>query len=73
MRHWRPYLWARDFTIRTDHCSLKYLLDQRLSTILQHTWVSKLFRYTLKVVFRSSRQNAAADALSYRDEEATAT
>ncbi|XP_068649085.1 uncharacterized mitochondrial protein AtMg00860-like [Aristolochia californica] len=30
--HWRPYLWGRYITIRTDHYSLKYLLDQRIST-----------------------------------------
>jgi len=36
VRHWRPYLWGRRFLIRTDHYSLKYLLDQRLSTIPQH-------------------------------------
>ena len=32
IRHWRPYLWGRRFIIRTDHFSLKYLLDQRIST-----------------------------------------
>ena len=33
VRHWRPYLWGRAFVVRTDHCALKFLLDQRLSTI----------------------------------------
>jgi hypothetical protein len=33
IRHWRPYLWDRRFTVRTDHYSLKFLLDQRLATI----------------------------------------
>jgi hypothetical protein len=37
VRHWRPYIWGRAFTVRTNHFSLKYLLDQRLSTISQHT------------------------------------
>ena len=69
VRHWRPYLWTRSFTIRTDHCSLKHLLDQRLSTIPRHTWVSKLFGYTFAVIYRPGRQNAAADALSRRDED----
>jgi hypothetical protein len=43
MRHWRPYLWGRQFLVRTDHFSLKYLLDQHLSTVPQHQWISKLF------------------------------
>jgi hypothetical protein len=36
VRHWRPYLWGRHFTVRTDHFALKFLLDQRLSTVPQH-------------------------------------
>lgn len=68
VRHWRPYLWGRAFTIRTDHYSLKFLLDQRLSTIPQHHWVSKLFGFDFVVVFRPGKQNAAADALSRRAE-----
>jgi hypothetical protein len=67
-----PYLWPRDFIVRTDHYSLKYLLDQRLSTIPQHAWVSKLFGYQFTVEFKPGRQNAATDALSRRDEEVTA-
>jgi hypothetical protein len=72
VRHWRPYLWGRSFIIRTDHYSLKFLLDQRLSTIPQHTWVSKLFGYDFQVVFQPGKHNMAADALSRREEE-TAT
>jgi hypothetical protein len=33
VRHWRPYLWGHRFLVRTDHFSLKFLLDQRLSTM----------------------------------------
>lgn len=69
LRHWRPYLWEHTFLVRTDHYSLKFLLDQRLSTIPQHTWVSKLFGYDFFVEFRPGQENAAADALSRRDEE----
>jgi hypothetical protein len=54
--------------VRTDHFSLKYLLDQQLSTIPQHAWVSKLFGYQFTVEFKPGRQNSAADALSRRDE-----
>jgi hypothetical protein len=70
--NWRPYLWGRAFTVRIDHYSLKFLLDQQLSTIPQHTWVSKLFGYDLTVEYRPGKLNGAADALSRRDEEVAA-
>lgn len=66
VRHWRPYLWGRAFTLQTDHYSLKFILDQRLSTVPQHTWVSK---YDITVEYRSGKLNTVADALSRRDEE----
>jgi hypothetical protein len=69
VRHWRPYVWGRPFTVRTDHYSLKFLLNQRLSTIPQHTWVSKLFGYGITVEYRPGKLNGAADALSRRDED----
>jgi len=72
VRFWRPYLWARPFIVRTDHYALKFLLDQRLSTIPQHTWVSKLFGYDFSVEFQPGRSNVVADALSRRDEDAGA-
>lgn len=72
VRHWRPYLWGRPFLVRTDHYSLKFILDQRLTTIPQHTWVSKLFGYDFVVEYRPGTLNVVADALSRRDEEAMA-
>jgi hypothetical protein len=52
VRHWRPYLWGRSFRVRTDHYSLKFLLDQRLSTVPQHQWISKLFGFNFTVEYR---------------------
>jgi hypothetical protein len=69
VRHWRPYVWGRSFTVRTDHYALKFLLDQRLSTIPQNQWVSKLFGYDFSVEFKPGAQNIVADALSRRDTE----
>lgn len=69
VKNWRPYLWGRAFTVRTDHYSLKYILDQRLTTIPQHTWVTKLFGYDITVEYRPGKLNTVADALSRRDEE----
>jgi hypothetical protein len=50
--HWRLYIWGHAVTIRTDHYSLKFLLDQWMSTIPQHTWVNKLFGYDLSGEYR---------------------
>jgi len=72
VRHWRPYLWGRPFLVRTDHYSLKFLLDQRLSTVPQHQWISKLFGFDFTVEYRPGRLNTVADALSRRDSEAVA-
>jgi hypothetical protein len=49
--------------------AVKYLLDQCLSTIPQHNWVSKLFGYQFSMEFKPGRQNATTDALSQSDEE----
>jgi hypothetical protein len=65
-------LWGRRFLVRTDHYSLKFLLDQRLSTVPQHQWLSKLFGFDFAVEYRPGRLNSAADALSRRDEDAVA-
>jgi hypothetical protein len=61
------------FLVRTDHYSLKFLLDQRLSTVPQHQWISNLFGYDFEVEYRSERLNVALDALShlyYADDDA---
>jgi hypothetical protein len=71
VRHWRPYLWGRQFLVRTDHFSLKYRLDQRLSTVLQHQWISKLFRFDFTVEYRPGRLKTVADALSRHHAELT--
>jgi hypothetical protein len=71
---WRPYQWGCHFSVRTNHYNLKFLLDQRLSTIPQHQWISKLFGFDFSVEYRPGRLNTVADALSRRDvEEATSS
>lgn len=67
VRHWRPYRWGRRFIVRTDHYSLKFILDQQLATIPQHHWVGKLLGFNFSIEYKSGAQNAIADALSCRD------
>jgi hypothetical protein len=50
--------------VQIDHYSLKFILDQWLSTIPQHTLVSKLFGYDFIVEYRPGKLNIAADAYS---------
>jgi hypothetical protein len=67
VRHWRPYLWGRRFVVHTDHRSLRFILDQRLTTIPQYQWASKLLGYDFVVEYRPGTLNVMADVLSRRD------
>jgi hypothetical protein len=42
VRKWRHYLLGHNFKVRTDQQTLKYLLEQRIGTLAQQKWVSKL-------------------------------
>ena len=45
------------------------MLDQCLSTIPHHQWISKLFGFDFRVEYRPGCLNNVADALSRRDSE----
>ena len=64
VHHWRNYLLGRRFRIRMDHRSLKYLLEQRITTLDQQRWIVKLMGYDYEIECRPGRENKAADALS---------
>lgn len=61
---WGHYLIGRHFIIKTDHFSLKYLLGQKISTLMQQKWVTKLMGYDYDIVFKAGQDNKVADALS---------
>jgi hypothetical protein len=67
---WRPYLLGQRFQIKTDHQSLKYFLEQRISSQEQQKWVTKLFGYDYEIIYKKGKENVVADALSrkYEDE-----
>lgn len=61
---WRGYLLDINFNIETDHFSLKYLLDQRISTPFQTKCLSKLMGFDYEILYKKGTENCAADALS---------
>lgn len=61
---WRGYLLDRYFVIKTDHFSLKYLLDQRITTPTQMKWLPKLMGYDYEIMYKKGSENVVVDALS---------
>jgi hypothetical protein len=72
LKKWHPYLIGRHFKVRTDHDSLKYFLEQRLSSEEQQKWVTKILGYDFEIVYKKGKQNVVADALSRKDKEVEA-
>lgn len=50
------YLLGRHFIIKTDHFSLKHLLDQRISTLMQQKWLTKLLGYDYEILFKYGQE-----------------
>nr|CAD1820600.1 unnamed protein product [Ananas comosus var. bracteatus] len=65
---WRQYLLGRHFIIYTDHRSLKYLMEQRVSSEMQQKWTAKLLGYDYEIRYKKGVDNSVADALSRQDE-----
>lgn len=63
IRLWRPYLLGRKFYIQTDQRSLKYFLEQRITTPPKQKWVAKLLSYDYEITYHPGCENSAFDAL----------
>ncbi|PWA98195.1 hypothetical protein CTI12_AA000110 [Artemisia annua] len=61
---WRPYLQGHHFIIKTDQQSLKYFLEQRVTSLLQQKWLAKLMGLDYEIVYKKGTENKVADALS---------
>jgi hypothetical protein len=66
---WHPYLLGKHFQIKTDHQSLKYFLEQRISSPKQQKWVTKLFGNDYENIYKKGKENVVVDALSKKYEE----
>ena len=69
IKKWHPYLIGRHFKVKTDHESLKYFLEQRLSSEEQQKWVTKMLGYDFEIIYKKGKDNVVADALSRKDED----
>ena len=48
----KPYLMGRHFKVKTDHDSLKYFLEQILSSKEQQKWVTKMLGYDFEIIIK---------------------
>jgi hypothetical protein len=65
---WCPYLLGQCFQIKTDHQSLKYFLEQRISSSEKQKWVTKLFGYDYEIIYKKGKENVVEAALSRKYE-----
>jgi hypothetical protein len=67
---WRPYLLGKCFQIKKDYQSLKYFLEQCISSLEQQKCVTNIFSYDYEIIYKKGKENVVADALSrkYEDE-----
>jgi hypothetical protein len=72
LKKWRAYLIGRHFKVKTNHDSLKYFLEQRLSSEEQQKWVTKILGYDFEIVYKKGKQNVVVDAVSRKDEDVEA-
>ena len=63
---------GRHFKVKTDHDSLKYFLEQRLSSEEQQKWVTNMLGYEFEIIYKKGKLNVVADALSIKNEEVEA-
>ena len=65
---WCPYLIGRHFKVKKDHDSLKYFLEQRLSSEEQQKHVTKMLGYEFEIIYKKGKQNVVVGALLRKHE-----
>ena len=65
VEHFYYYLYGQQFTVRTDHASLRWLRNFRNIDGLLARWLSKLEKYDFTIVHRKGPQHGNADGLSH--------
>ena len=63
-KQYRHYLWGRKFLLRTDHSSLKWLLNYKDADGMLSRWLTKLSEYDFTIEYRPGKLHLNADGLS---------
>ncbi|KAD7477187.1 hypothetical protein E3N88_00323 [Mikania micrantha] len=66
VQKWNHYLMGHHYFIKTDHYTLKFLLEKRVTIVEQQRLLLKLMPYNFSIIHRSGKENRGADALSRR-------
>ena len=64
VKHFRPYLYGRKFTLVTDHKPLLWFKNAQDANMRILRWRLKLAEYDYDVVYKAGKANVNADALS---------
>ena len=64
VQHYRHYLWGREFLLRTDHSSLRWLKNYNDADGMLARWLAKLQQYDFKIEHRAGKDHGNADGLS---------
>lgn len=67
VQKWKHYLQGAHFIIRTDQQSIKYIMEQKVTTALQQRWISKLIGLDYEIQYKKGAENKVADALSRQE------
>lgn len=66
IKHWRHYLFHREFVLYTDHDALKHMSSQDKVSSRHAAWFAYLQQFTFVIKHKAGTLNKAADALSRR-------
>ena len=65
-KHFHHYLYGREFTVRTDHAALKWLLNFKNPEGQTARWLEHLQQYNFTIEHRQGEKHGNANALSRR-------
>ncbi|KAG7532368.1 Zinc finger CCHC-type [Arabidopsis thaliana x Arabidopsis arenosa] len=64
IKHWRHYLFQREFVLYTDHDALKHIGSQDKVSARHASWFAYLQQFTFVIKHKAGTLNKVADALS---------